>query len=177
LTASNSLRKTEEGSPKGRDALGRENLCGIQGWASGRDLDAEAIAADAGAGKFAVIQAGMVKGRLEVVGLGGQGLKEDAALDGIDILLAHQDGLSRHVSKACSIKILSIQGTDHARVNGKPSLVLEFLGSLKEHVPVRVISKLNVHPELVASLVMRYNGHALDVFRVHPIDIDVDYVL
>lgn len=65
----------------------------------------------------------------------------------------------------------------HACVDGEPSLVLELLGGLSKEVGVGRVSELDVDPELVAGLVMRLDGHGLDVLRVHPVDIDVHWEL
>lgn len=39
------------------------------------------------------------------------------------------------------------------------------------------MAELDINPELVARLVVGDDGHALDVLRIHPIDIDVYCVM
>lgn len=75
----------------------------------------------------------------------------------------------------CSLQLSALWSTYHARIDGKPTLILQLFRSLEEHVPVRSITELDIHPQLVAGLVVRDDGHALDVLRVHPVDVNVDY--
>lgn len=100
----------------------------------------------------------MRKGDLGVVGLGWQSLQQDTALDHVDVLLAHQHG--------------------HARIDGQPSLVLELLDDFLEQIGVGFVAKLDVHPELVAGLIVEldFGLHRLDILGVHPVDINIDCI-
>lgn len=44
-----------------------------------------------------------------------------------------------------------------------------------QEIGVGWVAELNVDPELVAGLVVRFDGHGFDVFRVHPIDVNVHW--
>jgi hypothetical protein len=65
--------------------------------------------------------------------------------------------------------------TYHAGINGQPSLVFEILDDALEQLIVDGIAHLLVHPALVAGHVVRLDGHAQCVRRIHPVDIDIHF--
>lgn len=70
-----------------------------------------------------------------------------------------------------------ILGPHHACVDGEPASILELFAGLSQKVGVGSIAELDVDPELVARLVVRANGHVLDVLGIHPVNVHVDYNL
>lgn len=68
-----------------------------------------------------------------------------------------------------------MRGSHHSGVNRKPSFILKLIRNLYEELPVRLMAHLNIHKDLVASLVVWLNRQRLDVFGIHPVDINIDY--
>lgn len=65
--------------------------------------------------------------------------------------------------------------SDHASVDGEPSLIFELFRRLDEQVSVGFMTELDINPELVTGLVMKFEeGHAFEEFGSHPIDVDID---
>lgn len=156
LAARHGLRNTKEGRAESLDAFGLENLGDVERGPRAGDLNAEAAARDVGALEFGIVEARVRQCGLGVVGLGRQRLQEHASRDHGDVFLAHEHG--------------------HARVDGQPAGVFELSSRLLEEFGIRCIAELNVHPQLVAGLVVELDlgQHRLDVLGVHPVNIDVD---
>lgn len=93
LATRNGLREPEQRRAQRGDPLRGKHLGGVEGGPRGGDLDAVPLARDARAGELGVVEAGVVERLLGAVGVRGEGLQEDAAADGVDVLLAHEDGL------------------------------------------------------------------------------------
>lgn len=156
LAAGDGLGDAEEGGAQDGDALGLQGLGGVEGRPGAGDLDAEAVAADAVGAELAIVQAGVGQGDDRVVGLGRQRLQQHAAADEVNVLFAHQHG--------------------HARVDGQPALVVQRGRRRAQQRRVALVAQLNVHPQLVARLIVEGDGglHRPDVVGVHPVDVDVD---
>jgi hypothetical protein len=52
---------------------------------------------------------------------------------------------------------------------------LKFLRCLEEKLDIGRIAHLSVNQDLIACLVMRANGHAVNENRIHPVNIDIHY--
>lgn len=74
--------------------------------------------------------------------------------------------------------VLENAATTHSTsVDVQPALVLELFCCLPEDICVVLLVQFNVDPQLIARLVVRHEAqpfwHSLDVFPVHPVNIDV----
>lgn len=94
LTAGNGLGETEKCRSQGGDALRGQDLGSIQGWASRGDLDTVPVPPDACPGELLVVQARVVERELSVISLGRQSLQKNAATNIVNVLLAHEHGLT-----------------------------------------------------------------------------------
>lgn len=68
--------------------------------------------------------------------------------------------------------------TNRASVYVQPSLVFELPRCPFEQLSIGLVVHLNVYPQLIACRVVRYDAqffrHSPDIFRIHPVDVDID---